>query len=119
MSTALESVLQALRTLLPPFFPDDAFCILLIISNLSLHCIQKPKAFKPALDRDKVTDLIEAEESEDLDALEDDFQDDSFLEQYRYSDLSGKDSEAMQTLCSTCHVPPAIQSNAAALDCDH
>lgn len=46
--------------------------------------LQKAKAFQPAPDRDKVTDLIEAEDSADLDELEDDFKDDVFLEQYRW-----------------------------------
>jgi len=45
--------------------------------------VQKAKAFKPAAERDRVADLIEAEEQEDLEQLEDDFADDSFLEQYR------------------------------------
>jgi hypothetical protein len=45
--------------------------------------MQKPKAFQPAAERDKVADLIEAEEQEDLEQLEDEFADDSFLEQYR------------------------------------
>jgi len=44
---------------------------------------EKAKAFKPAAERDRVADLIEAEEQEDLEQLEDDFADDSFLEQYR------------------------------------
>lgn len=48
-----------------------------------LYMLQKPKAFQPAPERDKVADLIEAEEASDLDDLEDEFKDDVFLEQYR------------------------------------
>ena len=45
--------------------------------------LQKAKAFQPAAEKDKVGELIEAKEQEDLEQLEDDFADDSFLEQYR------------------------------------
>lgn len=45
--------------------------------------MQKPKPFTPAVDKDKVTDLIEARHTVELDDLEEDFQDDPFLEEYR------------------------------------
>jgi hypothetical protein len=45
--------------------------------------LQKAKAFKPAAERDRVAELIEADEEEDLEQMEDDFAEDSFLEQYR------------------------------------
>ena len=45
--------------------------------------MQKAKAFQPAAEKDKVDALIEAKDQEELEQLEDDFADDSFLEQYR------------------------------------
>ena len=61
---------------MPPSSAVEASCATIVN-------VQKPKAFQPAAERDKVTDLIEAEDSGDLDELEDDFKDDVFLEQYR------------------------------------
>ena len=51
-----------------------------------LNPLQKPKAFQPAPERDAITELIEADDTSDLDELEDDFKDDVFLEQYRYDE---------------------------------
>ena len=48
--------------------------------------MQKAKPFSPAQEPDKVTELIEAKDEEALEGLDDDFADDSFLEQYRYAD---------------------------------
>ena len=48
----------------------------------SFH-LQANKPFEPHADRDNVQDLIEAENSDELEQLEDDFADDPFLEQYR------------------------------------
>ena len=45
--------------------------------------LQKPKAFKPAEERDATTELIETQDAEDIEQLEDEFKDDPFLEQYR------------------------------------
>ena len=44
---------------------------------------QKAKAFAPAAEPDRVCNLIEAEDADELEQMDDEFADDQFLEQYR------------------------------------